>query len=158
MATILTCAFVALLSVLSVTGTVEDCPPWSTWDNSTAQCECSDAMVKAIMCDQREQRSFIGLGFCVFQGSITDDTVVSACPYVFPDHIIMDECIPLPNKSSELNQFVCGNVNRDIGTPLCGRCTNGTSPSIYSFGSQCVSCSAVNIVYYTAKIHGYFNQ
>ena len=148
MAAISTCAFVALLSVLSVTDTVEDCPPWSTWDNSTAQCECSDTRVKAITCDQREQRSFLGLGFCAFQDSITNSTVVSACPYVFPDHLIVDEHIPLPNKSSELNQFVCGNLNRDIGTSLCGRCTNGTGPSIYSFGSQCVSCSAVNIVYY----------
>ena len=148
MATISTCAFVALLSVLSVTDTVEDCPPWSTWDNSTAQCVCSDAMEYAITCDQQKQRSFLGLGNCAFQDSTTNGTVVAACPYVFPGHLIVDELIPLPNKPSELNHFICGNLNRSIGTPLCGRCTNGTGPSIYSFGSQCVNCSAVNIVYY----------
>ena len=92
--------------------------------------------------------SFLQLGYCVFQDSTTNDTVVAACRYVFPDHLIVDGHIPLPNKSSELNQFICGNLNRDIGTPLCGRCTNGTGPSIYSLGSQCVSCSAVHIVYY----------
>ena len=148
MATISTCVFIALLSVLSVTGTEKDCPPWSTWYNGTAQCVCSDAMVPAIMCDQREQRSSLGLGFCAFQDSTTNGTVVAACPYVFPDHLIVNEHIPLPSKSSELNHFICGNLNRDIGTPLCGRCINGTGPSIYSYGSQCVSCSAVNIVYY----------
>ena len=142
------CAFVALLSILSVIDAVEDCPPWSTWDNSTAQCECSDAMEYAITCDQKKQRSFLQLGHCACHNTTTNGTVVAACPYVFPDHLIVDGHILLPNKSSELNQFVCGNLNRDIGTPLCGRCTNGTGPSIYSYGSQCVSCSAVNIAYY----------
>ena len=62
----------------------------------------------------------------------------------------MNECIPLPNKSSELNQFICGHLNRSVGklNIPCGRCINGTGPSIYSAGSQCVSCSAVNIAYY----------
>ena len=142
------CAFVALLSLLSVTGTVEDCPPWSTWDNSTAQCECSDAMEYAITCDQQKQKSFLQLGYCACHNTTTNGTVVAGCPYVFPHYLIVQRYIPLPNKSSELNNFICGNLNRDIGTPLCGRCTNGTGPSIYSYGSQCVSCSAVNIVYY----------
>ena len=74
--------------------------------------------------------------------------MVAICPYVFPDHLIKDGCIPLPNRSSELNHFICGNLNREIEAPLCGRYTSGTGPSIYSAGSQCVRCSAVNIVYY----------
>ena len=142
------CVVAALLSLLSVTGTVEDCPPWSTWDNSTVQCECSDAMEYAITCDQQKQKSFLQLGYCACHNTTTNGTVVAGCPYVFPHHLIVQRYIPLPNKSSELNQFICGNLNRSIGTPLCGRCTNGTGPSIYSYGSQCVSCSAVNIVYY----------
>ena len=141
------CVVAALLSVLSVIDTVEDCPPWSTWDNSTAQCECSDAMEYAITCDQQKQKSFLQLGYCACHNTTTNGTVVAACPYVF-HHLIVQGHIPLPNKSSELNQFICGNLNRSIGAPLCGRCTNGTGPSIYSLGSQCVSCSAVNIVYY----------
>ena len=145
-----TCSLVALLSILSASDTVKDCPPWSTWDNRTAQCVCSDTIELVIMCDQREQRSFLGLGSCAFQDSITNGTVVADCPYVFPHYLIVNECIPLPNKSSELNQFICGHLNRSIGklNIPCGRCINGTGPSIYSLGSQCVSCSAVNIVYY----------
>ena len=142
------CVFVALLSVLSVTGAVKDCPPWSTWDNSTPQCVCSDSMEYAITCDQKKQRSFLQLTYCACHNTTITGTVVAECPYVFPDHLIVDGYIPLPNKSSELNHFICGNLNRTTGTPLCGRCTSGTGPSIYSFGSQCVSCSAVNIVYY----------
>ena len=144
---------VLLPSIPSVTGTVEECPPWFTLESSDSslfpQCVCSDILdFEFIICDQSRKMSFLQLGYCAFQDSTTNATVVAACPYAFPDHLIVDGHIPLPNKSSELNQFICGNLNRDIGTPLCGRCTNGTGPSIYSYGSQCVSCSAVNIVYY----------
>ena len=141
---------VTLLSILSVAGAVDQCPPWFTLDNIRGtrlpQCVCSNPMEFEITCNLTEQKSFLQLGYWAFQDS--NGTVVAGCPYVFPDHLIVDHLIPLPNKSSELNQFICGNLNRDIEAPLCGRCTNGTGPSIYSAGSQCVSCSAVNIVYY----------
>ena len=75
-------------------------------------------------------------------------TVVGICQYVFPTHLIHNGFIRLPQKLSELNNFICGHLKREIRAPLCGRCTNGTGPSIYSIGSQCVSCSKVNILYY----------
>ena len=149
---LLTTVLVSLLTISSATGTVDECPPWFTVDNSRSslfpRCVCSNAMRYEIICDQRKQSSLVRLGFCAFQDNKIHDIVVAGCPYVFPHHLIESHHIPLPNKSSELNHFICGNLNRDIGTPLCGRCTNGTGPSIYSAGSQCVSCSAVNIVYY----------
>ena len=137
---------VCLLTILPVTtSTVEECPPWSKLQNNT-QCVCSDVMKTEIMCDQIKQRSFLYLGFCAFH--TTNDTVVANCPYVFPRHLIVNDRIRLPKKLSELNHFICGSLNRDISKHGCGRCTNGTGPSIYSAGSQCVSCSKVNIVYY----------
>ena len=56
--------------------------------------------------------------------------------------------IRLPQNLTHLNTFMCGHLTRQLGSPLCGRCTNGTGPSIYSFGSQCASCSILNILYY----------
>ena len=56
--------------------------------------------------------------------------------------------IRLPEKLNKLSNFISGHLKREIRAPLCGRCTNGTGPSIYSIGSQCVSCSKVNILYY----------
>ena len=136
-------------SILSVTGSVDDCPPWFVLKNSSnSQCACSNPSESRIQCDQMKQMSYLHLGICAFQYSTTNSTVVATCPYVFPDHLIKDGRIPLPNRSSELNHFICRNLNREIEAPLCGRCTSGTGPSIYSAGSQCVRCSAVNIVYY----------
>ena len=148
MAAYSSCVLLTLLSVLSAAGTVDECPPWFTQGNNNTPCVCRETMDMFIICDQMNEQSFLRLGFCAFHHSTTHQTVVAACPYVFPDHLIKDQLIPLPKNSSKLNHFICGSLNRSIGTPLCGRCTNGTGPSIYSAGSQCVSCSAVNIVYY----------
>jgi len=101
----LTVVLVSLLCFLPSTGAVDECPPWFTLDNSS-QCVCSDVMEYDIMCDQKQRRSFLYLGSCAFQDTMTNDTVLCGCPYVFPDHLIVDEAIPLPNKSSELNEFI----------------------------------------------------
>ena len=148
MAAYSSCVLLTLLSVMSTAGTVDECPPWFTQSNNNTQCVCRETMDMFIICDQMNEQSFLRLGFCAFYNSTTHQTVVAACPYVFPDHLIKNHLIPLPKNSSKLNHFICGSLNRDTGTPLCGRCTNSTGPSIYSAGSQCVSCSAVNIVYY----------
>ena len=92
--------------------------------------------------------SYLKIGHCAFQDVESNQTVVGSCPYVFPTRLIHDSFIRLPETLSELNSFICGHLKREIRAPLCGRCTNGTGPSIYSIGSQCVSCSKVNILYY----------
>ena len=152
MAAILYFVFATLLSTLSVASAVEECPPWFTLNNDKSsnfpQCVCSGARENAITCDQKGQMTFLSLGFCALFNTTINDTVVANCPYVFPKHLVADGYICLPQNLSELNQFICGNLNRDIGNPLCGKCINGTGPSIHSVGSQCVRCSAVNIVYY----------
>ena len=143
---------VCLVLVVKVSITSDECPPWfilqHTNDSYFPQCVCSNAQPQQIICHQIERASFLKLGHCAFQDEAINATAVSACPYVFPAHLIHDGCIRLPHNTSQLNDFICGHLKREITAPLCGRCTNGTGPSIYSFGSQCASCSNVNILYY----------
>ena len=140
-----------IFSIELVVGS-EECPPWFTLENTTGslfqQCVCSTYNQPWIICNQRLQKSYLNPGYCAFQDTATNGTLVAACPYVFPKHLIVDRHIPLPFKVSELNSFTCGNLYRDISFPLCGRCANGTGPAIYYFGSRCVPCSTVNILYY----------
>ena len=112
------------------------------------QCVCSNAEDFAITCRQSEHIAFLKIGHCALQDVEINQTVVAVCSYVFPTHLIHGRFIRLPEKLSELNSFICGHLKREIRVPLCGRCTNGTGPSIYFIGSQCVSCSKVNILYY----------
>ena len=146
-----TFAVLILFSIKLVVGS-EECPPWFTLENTTGslfpQCVCSTDDQPWIICNQILQKSYLNLGYCAFQDTATNGTLVAACPYVIPKHLIVDGHIPLPSKVSELNNFTCGNLSRDISFPLCGRCANETGPAIYYFGSKCVPCSAVNILYY----------
>ena len=96
----------------------------------------------------KERTSYIRAGCCAFQDEVINNTLVCDCPYLFPSHLMHNGYIRLPGNLTELNMFICGHLTRELGSPLCGRCANDTGPSIYSFGSQCVSCRRLNILYY----------
>ena len=144
--------YLILILVVKVSSRGDECPPWFTLDYTNdslfPQCVCSQAMSSHITCNQRERTSYIKLSHCAFLDEVTNETVVTTCPYVFPQHLIHNGHIRLPQKLTQLNTFMCGHLTRQLGSPLCGRCTNGTGSSIYSFGSQCTSCSILNILYY----------
>ena len=146
---------ILLVTVVGNTEQVGDCPPWFEWVNATwpstngTYCACSSTSLDFyIRCDQRQQQSSLRLASCVFYDSQADDVVVAACPFLFPKHMIKNNVIPLPQNVSELNAIICGNLSREVKGPLCGKCVNGTGPSIYSIGNECVPCSPVNVVYY----------
>ena len=143
---------VSLLLLVSGSSAGDKCPPWFNLqhnnDSHFPQCVCSEAETTQITCSQTELTSFLKLGHCAYQDETINVTVVSSCPYVFPVHLIHDALIRLPRNTSQLNDFVCGHLKREITTVLCGKCINGTGPSIFSFGMQCARCSSVNILYY----------
>ena len=129
-----------------------ECPTWFTLDISNdslyPQCVCSEGADTSISCNQKERTSYMKLGHCIFQDEKTNATVATSCPYIFPPHLLHNGLIRLPHNTSDLNNFICGHLKRNTGELLCGRCTNSTGPSIYSIGSQCASCSRLNILYY----------
>ena len=139
------------LLLVRVSSGGDECPPWFTPDHHNdsrfPQCVCSEAMGCYITCSQRERTSYIKVGHCALQDKV-NDTVVARCPYVFPPHIVHNGLIRLPHNLTHLNTYICGYLTRELGSPLCGRCTNGTGPSIYSLGNQCASCSRLNVLYY----------
>ena len=130
----------------------EECPPWFILDctnnSKFPKCVCSEESSSYITCNQRERTSYIKAGHCAIQDEVIDHTLVGDCPYMFPPHLVHNGYIRLPGNLTDLNMFICGYLTRELGSPLCGKCANGTGPSIYSFGSHCVSCSRLNILYY----------
>ena len=144
--------YMILLLLLSVrvSSSVVECPPWFSQVSQTSsafpQCVCSSAVESIIYCSQSERTSYVKVGHCAYQ--YRNETVAANSPYVFPQHLIHGGFIRLPQNVSDLNSFTCGHLHREEGTLFCGRCTNGTGPSIYSFGSQCSSCSMLNLLYY----------
>ena len=153
------CAFIALLVTGSVVGNDWSdrdmpCPPWfraintSTCTQMYSHCFCSPYLPFRMMCDQYTYTSYLKLGNCAFQNNATGNTIVGDCPYVFPDHLFEDQLLQLPQNIDELNSMICKNLTREVGQSMCGRCVNGTGPSVSSIGSQCVECNALNILNY----------
>ena len=143
-------SYVILLLLVKASSSVVECPPWFSQVSQTSsafpQCVCSSAVEYIIYCSQSERTSYVKVGHCAYQ--YQNETVAANSPYVFPQHLIHGGFIRLPQNVSDLNSFTCGHLHREEGTLFCGRCTNGTGPSIYSFGSQCASCSMLNLLYY----------
>ena len=147
-AVLVTCTLQTTLAGMDV-----QCPPWFISYNSNSrcsfpQCICSDRLPYMIKCIQREHASYLRLGHCAFYNSDSNDTIVAPCPYVFPGHLFEEHFLQLPEKRNSLNSFICTRLNREVGNSMCGRCANGTGPSVNSVGIQCVECRAINILYY----------
>ena len=142
--------YVILLLSVRVSSSVVECPPWFSQVSQTSsafpECVCSSAVKSIIYCSQSERTSYVKVGHCAYQ--YQNETVAARSPYVFPQHLIHGGFIRLPQNLSDMNSFTCGHLHQEEGTLFCGRCTNGTGPSIYSFGSQCASCSVLNLLYY----------
>ena len=116
------------------------CPPWFTEGSSAyPQCVCSGAMESVVTCNQREGASYVKVGHCAYHDICTNETVAAYCPYVFPLHLVKNGLIHLPQSLTDLNNFTCSHVERQVGNLFCGRRRNGTGPSVYSFGSQCAT-------------------
>ena len=142
---------VTTTAVACIAKAVKECPPWFEWVNtsdSSGYCACPSQVPDFIHCDERNQRTSISQGSCIFYNPKEDITRGSGCSFFFPAHATKNGMFTLPANVSELNNVVCGNLSREVKGPLCGRCTNGTGPSVYSIGIECVSCSPINIFYY----------
>ena len=148
---------IILLVLARVSRGETQCPPWfaqEKYNNSAfPQCVCSEGADTSVICNQKERTSYMKLGHCIFQDYQSGDTFATSCPYVFPTDIMQDGLIQLPDNVTKLNMFICGHLQRDTGTLFCSRCTNGTGPAIYSYGSQCATCSTLNILYYLLLVY-----
>ena len=136
-----------VLLIVTLVGKTEqegDCPPWFemvnvTWTSTNATyCACSSTTSRYIECDQKQQQSSLRFGSCVFYDSGAGDVVAGICNFMFPKHMIKNNVIPLPREVGELNTTICGSLSREVRGPVCGKCVNGTGPSIYSIGNECV--------------------
>ena len=150
---VLVTLLVVSTSCLQAVTAEDQCPPWFVMDNSSGfsscpQCICGQYIPSMIDCVQKQHMSYLTLGNCAFRISDSNDTMVGSCPYVFPEHLFEGFRIRLPRSVNVLNPFICTKLNREVGENMCGRCANGTGPSVTSIGSQCVKCSSVNILYY----------
>ena len=126
-----------------------DCPPWflsravASMDNGLPShiCSCTDNRQEIIRCDEFNQKSFLSLNYCV----TTDNKTILAgpCPYHFTSNHTIGLWSPLPKNTTDVNEYVCGRLNRD--GLLCGQCKPGFGVSAYSLDLRCSQCSKQSV-------------
>jgi len=116
----------------------DDCPPCSILDNSsTTGCSCSkhksDDNVKC-----GSDFTLLHFGYCMIYNSTNGNTEYGKCTYI-ADYTTKDySYIQLPRNVSQLNEFMCGPLNRE--GILCGRCKPGYGTVFYSYTLECKRC------------------
>ena len=151
------CLLASLLVYAELALSDELCPPWFLYNSNItitsapqqhSHCVCGEHLRFGIKCDAQDYTSSLISGNCAFWDNRTGRTVAGHCPYVFPQHLLVGRTMKLPQDVHTLNSWLCSHLNRETHSTGCGRCTNGTGPSVSSPGSQCTHCTPVNILYY----------
>ena len=137
------------LSLLLVVASGHQCPlgfepaQYCSSGNETRSCKCRKDLNPNIKCDEEKQQLYLQISYCMSTYNDTDMTVViGGCPYIHPSARNSSKFpyFPFPPNmtASEVNGYMCGEMNRT--GRLCGRCENGTGPSVFSPDLKCVRC------------------
>ena len=84
-------------------------------------------------------------GYCATYSEDTRTLSIASCPYFQPRasgyNITKNGkiSIQLPRNLSQLNDYMCGPLNRK--GVVCSECADGFGPSVTSFGYRCVNCT-----------------
>ena len=121
------------------------CPPWTYYNASIQRCKCyndeKDRGVPIVTCN--EQESSLGYNYCMTYDEESGTSTVSYCPYftLKGHNISRPGLINLPDNISELNEYMCGPMNRK--GIVCSECIDGYGPSVTSLKFQCSTCNSV---------------
>ena len=120
------------------------CPPWFFYNATTKQCECYSSPSTDDIVKCTKQGALLSFGYCMTQTE-GKGFFVSLCEYFklssFENVTKEDHYIVLSDNISELNDFMCGPLNRK--SRLCSECIDGFGPSAISMGQTCSNCTNV---------------
>ena len=118
------------------------CPPWFFYNTATQTCECFRSSSTENIVECTEQGALLRYGNCMtYEEGI--GTFVGRCQSFEIDGHNISESFPgfitLPDNVSELNDYMCGPMNRK--GLVCSECVEGFGPSVTSFGFSCSNCT-----------------
>ena len=120
-----------------------ECPPWFFYNFTAKQCECysSPSTEQTVKCMKKE--ALLKLGYCMtyeedsgFYVARCNSSQVSSLNLTPDNHYIK-----LPSNVSDLNDYMCGPMNRKGRT--CSQCIDGFGIAVFSVEQECVSCIGV---------------
>ena len=108
---------------------------------------CSELNYNYFGIDCSQNRPLLHYGYCATFSEDTNLLSLSSCQYFEPNgyNITSSKQVLLPRNLSQLNDYMCGPLNRK--GLVCSECADGFGPSVTSFGYRCVNCTQSNAWY-----------
>ena len=131
----------SIRTAIPPTQMAHQCSPWFFYNATTKQCECyknpsTDHIVKCT-----ENGALLRSGYCLTYEE-GEGYYIGLCDYFNLDKYnksTTNNYISLPDNISELNEYMCGALNRK--GIICGQCIDGYGPSVTSMGHTCSDCT-----------------
>ena len=120
----------------------DPCPPWFiqreiAGDSTTVECVCGP-QTDGIVCNPKTCNTSLHIEYCITYDSATRTQVVGACQFQSNPNFMTT----LPSHIQELNEFMCGQFNRE--GQLCGKCKPGYGSTPLSLDPTCVNCTTMS--------------
>ena len=100
-------------------------------------CVCGDSLDGAVLCGQESNISLL-YGYCMTYDEVNNNMASNYCPYHHHKPDVQGWYVKLPQNLCDLNEFMCGGLNR-TGL-LCSHCKSGLGPAVFSYTLPCLKC------------------
>ena len=118
------------------------CPSWFVpVSNNSNRCKCGEPMQhpgRIVVCDPNTKQTLLLIGNCMDYNEEKDVAFIGECPFINQKGDVDGVYVKPPQNVSELNQFLCGQLNRTGA--LCSQCQEGLGTAIFSYSMQCLPC------------------
>ena len=116
-----------------------ECPTWfvPVYNNGTMNCVSGDSLGGTILYEQDVNIS-ISYKYCMTYDEVNDSMAFNNCPYHSHKPNFQGLYGTLPQNACDLNEFMCGGLNR-TGL-LCSHCRPGLGPAVFSYSLPCLKC------------------
>ena len=114
-------------------------------DGQSSQFLCSNASSydRGVIIHCKKEGPLLDFGYCVTYDEETKLLTIAGCPHFLPYghsyYLSPSGQIVLPRNLSQLNDYMCGPLNRK--GLVCSECADGFGPSVTSFGYKCANCT-----------------
>ena len=117
-----------------------ECPTWfvPAYNNGNTSCVCGDSLGGAVQCDQNTKNVSIFFQYCMTHDELNNSTACAVSSYHYHKPDVHGVYLNLPRNVCDLNEFICGGLNR-TGL-LCSHCKPGLGPAVFSYTLPCLKC------------------
>ena len=105
------------------------CPLWKYKKTPDSSCQCGSSIGQVVQCTNHSV--YIFTCHCMSYSEELGMDIMGSCPFLCENVYFI--------KVHPNLDYLCNQINRT--GQLCGKCSEGYAPAVYSYGSLCVQCT-----------------